>query len=204
MSANELKQIKEDMEAIKESMGLELPFGWDTVIVSLLLLPAAGVWCLLYLLISDQPSRLGAAIPLVVPFAAMGCLRFKYRRSTGRSAIKRREYGFNFYGSIVLGTVSAGYFIWAMRVGLDIVYLAGGLFLMCGVMSAFMAFQTRGRLHYLGASIPVVLLGASTLIWPTRDALAVNACITLILVGLASGAIQVYQLRRNEMRNDTD
>lgn len=104
----------------------------------------------------------------------------------------------------MLGTVSAGYFIWAMRVGLDIVYLAGGLFLMCGIMGVFMAFQTRGRLHYLGGGIPVILLGASTLVWPIRDALVVNACITLIVVGLASGAIQVYQLKRNEMRNDTD
>lgn len=204
MTGHELEQVKKDMEVIKESMGLELPFGWGTAIVSLALLPAAGLWCLLYLLISDQPSRLGAAIPLFIPFAAMGYLRFKYRRSTGRSAIKRREYGFNFYSSIVLGTVSAGYFIWAMRVGLDIAYLAGGLFLMCGIMGAFMAFQTRGRLHYLGASIPVILLGVSTLIWPTRDALRVNACITLILAGLASGAIQVYQLKRNERRNDTD
>ncbi|MCP4614703.1 MAG: hypothetical protein GY845_38980 [Planctomycetes bacterium] len=204
MNNNELTQMKEDMEVIKEAMGLELPFGWDTVFVSLVLLPAAGLWCLFYLLISDQPSRLWAAIPLVVPFAAMGYLRFKYRRSTGRSAIKRREYGFNFYGSIVLGTISAGYFIWAIRVGLDIVYLAGGLFLICGIMATFMAFQTRGRLHDLGGAIPLILLGASTFIWPTRDALVVSACITLIVVGLATGAIQVYQLKRNEMRNDTD
>jgi uncharacterized membrane protein HdeD (DUF308 family) len=204
MNSNELKKMKEDMEVMKESMGLELPFGWDTVFVSLVLLPAAGIWCLFYMLISEQPSRLWAAIPLVIPFAAMGYLRFKYRRSTGRSAIKRREYGFNFYGSIVLGAVSAGYFIWAMRVGLDIVYLAGGLLLMCGIMSTLSAFQSRGRLHYLGGGIPVILLGISTFIWPTRDALGVNACITLIVVGLASGAIQVYQLKRNVMRNDTD
>jgi hypothetical protein len=156
------------------------------------------------MLISEKPSRLWASIPLVVPFAAMGYIRFKYRRSTGRSAIKRREYGFNFYGSIVLGTVSAGYFIWAMRAGLDMVYLAGGLFLMCWIMCAFMAFQTRGRLHYLGGGIPVILLGISTFIWPTRDALVVNACITLIVIGVASGAIQVYRLKRNGMRNDTD
>ena len=204
MSKNELKQMKEDMEVIKESMGLELPFGWETVLVSFVLLPAAGIWCLFYLLISEQPSRLGAAIPLVLPFAAMGYLRLKYRRSTGRSAVKRREYGFNFYGSIVLGAMTAGYVVWAMRAGLDIVYLAGGLMLMGGLMTVLMAFQTRGRLHYLGSGIPVILLGASAWIWPTRDALVVNACITLIVAGLATGAIQVYQLKRNEKAYDTD
>jgi len=204
MSKNKLEQIKEDISVMKEVMGLELPFGWDSVFVSLVLLPAAGVWCLFYLLISDQPSRLWAAIPLAGPFAAMGYLRFKYRRSTGRSAIKRREYGFNFYGSIVLGTAAAGYFIWARRIGLDIAYVLGGLMLIGGIMTVLMAFQTKGRLYYLGSGIPVMLLGVLALIWTTRDAIVVIACMTLIVAGLASGAIQVYQLKRSEMRNDTD
>jgi len=168
------------------------------------LLPVAGVWCLLYFLISDQPSRFWMVLPFAILFAALGYLRFKYRRSTGRSAVKRQEHGFTFYSNIVIGAVAAGYFVWARRVGLDTAHVAGGLCLMLGIGGVLMAFQARGRLYYLGSSIPVMLFGVSMLIWTTRDAIVVIACMTLIVAGLASGAIQVYQLKRSEMRNDTD
>ena len=195
MVNNELERVKEDIEVIKEAAGFELPFGWDSALVSLVLLPAMGVGYLVYYLFSDEPSRFAAIAIGVVLFIAMGYLRFRYRKSTGRSAIKRREYGFCFYGDIAIGAIAIGYLIWAKHIGLEIAYVAGGIILMIGIMGILMAFQAKGKLYHLGESIPLMLFGISLLIWTTPSVVVINACITLVIGGLATGAIQVYQLK---------
>ena len=93
MSVSELERVKEDIATIKEAAGLGLPFGWDYVWLYLFGVPVIGIWCLAYWLISDRPSAYVMAVPIFLLLAVLGYLRFKHRRSTGSSAIKRREYG---------------------------------------------------------------------------------------------------------------
>ena len=201
MSVNELERVKSDLEIIKEATGLELPFGWDSVLVSLILFPATGAWWLLYWFISDRPSRFWMAVPIAVLAVAMGHLRFKYRQSTGRSAVKRREYGLQFYEMIVVGAIAAGYFLWARQAGLNIAYVGGGIILIGGALDIFRAFGTRGRLYYLGLDIPVMLFGFSLLIWTTPAIIIINGSIAFFLGGLAMGAIQAYQLKQVKLTN---
>ena len=201
MSKNELERVKEDLEVIKEAAGLELPFGWDAVFVHTILFPVAAACCLVYRLISDKPSRFWAVVPFAIVLAVQGYLWFKYRRSTGRSAVKRREWGFSFYSNIVIGAVAGFYLLWARHVGLNTVHTVAGIILMIGVTGILMASHMRGRLYYLGSSIPLILFGVSLLIWISPVVVVVNACITFFVGGLASGAIQMYQLKQIERKN---
>ncbi len=204
MSVNEIERVKQDIATIKEAAGLELPFGWDYVWLHLFGFPAMGVWFLAYWLISDSPSRMIMAVPIVPMLAALGYLRFKHRRSTGSSAIKRREYGMNFYANIFLGGVLLVFLTWARRAGIDTTYLGSGLVTMCGLMGTLIAFQDRQRISYLGGSIPCILFGISIAVWPTAGAVIRNGCITMIVGSPVIALIMMYQLKQTGQRNDAD
>ena len=102
MEMRELDRVKEDVATIKQAAGFGLPFGWDSFWANLIGVPCIGVCCLIYWLISDSPSRYATAVPTVLLLSLLGYMRFRYRRGTGRSATERREYGAQFYGTVVL------------------------------------------------------------------------------------------------------
>ncbi len=204
MSVNEIERVKEDIATIKEAAGLQLPFGWDSAWLNLIGFPCIGFGCLIYWLISDSPSRYVMLAPGVLLFAVLGYLRFKHRRSTGSPAIKRREYGVNFYGSIFVLAVILVLGIWAKRAGINTAHLGSGLVTMCGLMVTLIAFQDRQRISYLASSIPLILFGISIAIWPTADAVIRNGCIAMIVGSPAMAFIMMYQLKQAGQRNDAD
>ncbi|MCK4850522.1 MAG: hypothetical protein KAT11_04180 [Phycisphaerae bacterium] len=197
MSVNEIERVKEDIDTIKEAAGLGLPFGWDYAWLYLFAPPALGVWFLAYWLIADRPSRYVMVAPAVLLLAVLGYLRFKHRRSTGSSAIKRREYGINFYGSIIIGAVIAVFVIWVKRTVINTAYLGSGVLIMGGLMVTLMAFQGKQRISYLGSGIPGILFGISMAVWPTADAVIRNGCIMLVVAGPATALIMMYQLKHS-------
>ena len=200
MPVNELERVKQDIDTIKEATGLELPFGWDYVWLYLFGVPAIAAWFLACLLIFDRPSRFIRAVPIVPMLAVLGYLRFKHRRSTGSSAIKRREYGISFYGSVVFFAGGAVFLTWARLSAIDTAYLGSGLVTMCGLMGAMIAFLGKQRIAYLGGSIPVTLFGISIAIWPTADAVIRNGSIALFVAGPAMAFIMMYQLKHSGIK----
>jgi hypothetical protein len=204
MNEKEFERVKADMEIIKEAAGLDLPFGWDSVFMNMVLLPLMGIYYLIfYFGFSNRSSWLWSLVPAVVLFAAMGYLRVRYRKSTGRSAAKRNEYGFTFYSNVVIGLAAAGYFWWARAKGLNTIDVATGIILMVGVFGILLAFFMKGRLYYLGGSIPLLLWGGSMMIWNTDSIVVLYACLTAIIGGIAMGCIQTIQIKASEKRNAT-
>ena len=197
MSVSEIERVKQDIATIKEAAGLELPFGWDSVWANLIGLPCIGVVCLVYWLISDSPSRYAPVVATVFLLLLLGYLRFKYRRSTGRSATERREYGNNFYGTIFIAVIAAVFLICAKLAAVDIVYVGGGLTTMLGVMITFNVFSRRADLSALGGGIPCILFGISIAVWPSPSAVLINATILLFVAGPAMAFIQIYQLKHS-------
>ncbi len=201
MSKSDIEQVKEDIETIKEVVGFELPFAWDSVLVNLILYPITGIWILFYLYVANKPTPFWVTVPFVGLLGILGYLRFRYRKSTGRSSAIRNEYGFTFYSNIALGLVALPYILWARAKGLDTTVIGGGLALMVGVFGILLAIFMKGRLYYLGGSIPIILLGISFLVWTTSKILILNSCLALIIGGIAMGCIQTFQLKANERRN---
>ena len=202
MSTTELERVKQDIATIKQAAGFDLPFGWDYVWLHLFGLPAMGVWFLAYWLISDTPSPYVMGVPLFLLPAVLGYLRFKHRRSTGSSAIKRREYGVNFYASVFLAVAMLVLATWAKRVGID-TNLASIVITMLGLIRTVIAFLDEKRISYLGSSIPFILFGISIAIWPSRDTIIWGFLITLLVAGPATAFIMMYQLKQAGQINDT-
>lgn len=204
MPVTELERVKQDIATIKQAAGLELPFGWDFAWLTLIGFPFVGIWFLVYRLMFEGRSVFILAVPGVLLLAACGYLRFKHRRSTGSSTIKRREYGINFYGSIFILAATLVLFTWARRAGINIRHISGGVIIMCGLMVMVMAFESKQRLPNLGAAIPGILFGISIAVWPTAEAVIRNGCIMLIVAGPAMALIMMYQLKQAGQNNDAD
>ena len=97
--------------------------------------------------------------------------------------------------------VAGAYIFWARAKGLDITAIGAGLGLMLGVFGVLLAIFMKGRLYYLGGSIPIILLGISFLVWTTDKIVILNSCLALIIGGIAMGCIQTFQLKANERKN---
>ena len=196
MSANEIERVKQDIATIKQAAGLELPFGWDSVWMTMFGVPAMGAWWLLCWFIFDKRSPYVFAVPIAPLLAVQAYFWFKYRRIGGSSANKRRENRSSIYASIVLVAAMLVFLTWAQLSGTVTAYRASGLVTILGLMGTLMAFQSKGRLSYLGGGIPLILLGISMAIWPSPSATFINACITLVVAGPATAFIMMYQLKR--------
>jgi len=202
MSKKELARVREDIEIIKEAAGLELPFGWEDVWLSIYLIPV-GVWLAMWGFLPFQLSRLWRVLPASVLAIAYVFLRIKYRRSTGRSPIRRRGYSLVF-ATPILGLCAFGYLVWVIRSGHDFIFAVGGMWFVSGLVLVMFTFAERGRLFYLGWAIPMILCGIATTIRPGLNILEMNVGIVLIAAGSATAMIQAYQLRRSAHKNDTD
>jgi len=201
MSVSEIDRVKEDIEVIKEAVGLELPFGWDSVLVNFLLFPAMGLWWLIIWFLSEKPSRLVMAIPLFVMLAVFSYLRFKYRKSSGRASIKRQEHNLNLVELILFIPILIVYFTWARHAGYDTAFVGAGICIVLGITHTVAALHLKGRLYWLGGGIPVAVFGVALLIWQSPTAVVLNGSIFSCVIGLAMGSIQAYQLKQVKLTN---
>jgi hypothetical protein len=185
---------------IKEAAGLELPFGWEDVWLSVYLIPV-GVWLAIWRFLPFELSRIWRVVPLAVLVIVYVFLRHKYRRSTGRSPVRRRSYSVVLFLTPVVGLCAFGYLVWVIRSGRDFVSAVGGMWFFMGLMLLIFAFAERGRLFTLGWAIPAILLGIAITIWPELNIREMNVGILLIVAGSTTAAIQAYQLKRNTRKN---
>jgi len=203
MSQKEIKRVKEDIEIIKEAAGLDLPFGWEDVWLNVYLVPV-GVWLTIWGLLPYQLSRLWRVLPVAVLGIVFVVLRIKYRRSTGRSPVRRRGYSFVLFLTPILGLCAFGYLVWVIRSGHDFLFAVGGMWFVAGLILLIFALAQSRRLFNLGWAIPMILCGIAITIWPVLNVLEMNVGVVLIIAGSATAAIQAYQLNRSTSKNDTD
>jgi hypothetical protein len=196
METKELERVKTDIEIIKEAAGLELPFGWEDVWLSVYLIPV-GVWLAIWRFLPFQISRIWRILPVAVIGIVCVFLRIKYRRSTGRSPVRRRGYSVALLSIPIMILCGGGYFVWVVRSGRDFVFAVGGTWFFMGLMLLIFAFVERGRLYYLGWAIPIMLCGIAVTIWPELNMLEMNVGIVLFAASSATAAIQAYQLKRS-------
>lgn len=204
MDTNRIDRVRKDIEIIKEAGGFELPFGWDSVLVSVVLFPGTGLWWLILWLILEKPSPVWMVAPFILLLIILGAMRYKYRKSSGRSSVKRRAISTHLYGAVLVAAIAGGYFIWVRHIGINSAHVAGGICLMLGGVEVLKAFQGRSQLPELGTAIPLILFGLSLLIWTTPTIVVISASICISVAGLAMGSIQMYLLKQSEKRDGTD
>ena len=194
MDVHEIDRVKEDIEVIKEAAGLELPFGWEDVWLNVYLIPV-GVWLAIWSVLPFELSRLWRILPVAVVAPVFVFLRIRYRQSTGRSPVRRRQYS-AVLAVPVLGLMAFGYLVWVVRSGHDFGFAVGGMWFFAGLVLTIFAFIERGRLYYLGWAIPMILCGVTISIWPTLNVLETNVGYVLVVASSITAVIQAHQLKR--------
>ena len=228
MSGNELDRVKKDLEVMQEAAGLELPFGWEDVWLCAVGVPAFGIWIVLWTLLlpgGEAMNMLKMALACVPALAAISIyvfLRYKYRRGSGRSPIRRREYSLELIGMVIIGLFLTPYMLFLMWMGCPKPFIFGMMWFFLGMMVGILAFSNRGRLYNLGGAIGLLVCGVVIPLcsversgtWRVRvlhispdstvDSFLISIGIVCIVGGLISAGIMAYQLWSSGEKNVTD
>ena len=199
MRGDELRRAKEDLATMKGAVGLGLPFGWDDVWWHL----AIGLASLIGLAWALAPHGMrrhwGLAPAVVLALYYTLHMRLKYRRTTGRSPLRRREYTREIIAIPCGVLVALAFVYWARHWGIP----ARGIRAAGMVMAAFILafFTLRNRHLFLGALpfiLAFVLAGAAVALWPhvPTEALVAGA---LSVSGVASAGVMARLVREADV-----
>jgi hypothetical protein len=197
MSQLEINRIREDLETIREAAGMGLPFGWEDVWLNLALVPwglilsAAGLFGLLE---SRVLMALMAMPGLGVVMAVVG-LRYRFRRSTGRSPVRRLEYDLSLSAGLLYGVLTGVFLAWAESSGQPTGMTVGLASAMCGGLCAVLAATSPGRRYWSAAAVVLIAYGLVHPLCSPRQ-LDVAEGAAMVASGLLTAAIQAGQLRR--------
>lgn len=204
MSEVEVRQIKQDLEVINQALGFERLFGWADVWLSITML---GVGITLAIL-----GTLGISVPgfpFTARMSAFGIIMLHWvilslwlrgRRAKHPASWREARIGLI---AVPLVIISLGLFMyWSIRQGLSLSSIASGIIFAGGLAILLIGICDRNRLHYLGAAIPMMILGPAfpaIAIGPHGiDQHGVDIFIGLYMasVGGLMAAIMAWQLRR--------
>jgi hypothetical protein len=194
MGEAEIDRLRADIETIREAGGLDLPFGWEDVCLNLALVPC-GVILAAAGALGPPEAGLWAATPVLGLLLGVVSLRYRFRRSTGRSPARRREYDLMLGAGLLYGLLTGVFLEWARNTGQPTGMAGGCATAMAGGLCAVLASTSPGRLYW---SAPAVALIAEGLVYPlcSPPQLAIAGGVGTAASGVAAAAIQAGQLRR--------
>lgn len=196
MSEAEIDRIREDIRTIREAAGLELPFGWEDVWLSLAGVPCGLVLSAVGALGPLSSARL-ATLPLLGVVLAAAVLRFQHRRSSGRSPLRRKEYDLGLATGLLCALIAGGYLAWARHLGRPTEVTGGLAVAMTGVLCAVLGATGRGRRSCFAAAAVLFAYGLVIPLCSPRQVVIAGG-VALAAVGLGAAAIQAWQLRAAE------
>ncbi len=195
MREPEIDRLRADIETIWEAGGLDLPFGWEDVCLNIALVPCGVILAAAAGEIDSPEAALWAVTPVLgVCFGVVG-LRYRFRKSTGRSPARRREYDLMLGAGLLYGLLTGVFLEWARSTGQPAGIAGGCATAMSGGLCAVLASTSPGRRYW---SAPALTLIANGLVYPvcSPPQLAIAGGVAMAASGVAAAAIQARQLRR--------
>lgn len=198
MSQVDMDRIRDDLETMKKAAGVELPFGWEDVWWNI----AISIGCVIavvWMIVPHHLSHRWGWIPaLTLSVVYVVYFRVKYRRSTGRSPLRRREYTAGLLLALMIVPVVIVYRYWGASLGISLLHLRSIFSFFLGFALLVPALLDRSRISWLGLAIPIIVCGLCTPYFeiPARIQMGIAVAIALMLMS----AIQVWQLRAQNER----
>ncbi len=200
MEGNELDQVREDIDTIKSAVGMELPFGWVDVWLNWVGACAGGFVFLMSVLQGEFNILWGAALFIPIGLSTV-VLRIKYRKSTGRSATRRREYSFGIILFIVVVAPLIFFLEWGLSQGISHELILGIIFFMLGLICLVMAISNYARLCVIGFSISFMAMGLTYPFYAEKWPFGAFLGMAIAIGGTISASIMTLQLRRQARIN---
>ena len=191
---NEITRVKQDLETVRQAAGIGLPFGREDVILELVMAGGLAAFGLLSVFVRGYWLFLALLPGLGALVVSLTLLRLKYRRSTGRSAVRRRQYTAGFAGGLA-STALLLAFHWSGLAHADRHLVYAAFACGCGVTLMIVGIADSGRRGCVGGAVGLLVAGLGIVFFCETHVVPVVAA---ALVGglLADAAIMMYQLRR--------
>lgn len=193
-TSDSIKRVEDDLQAIRQAAGLELPFGKEDILLDLLLIPLCvfiTAWS--YFCGENQWLWVGVAPAAIIGIGGTVYLRAKYRRSTARPTARRKEYTFQLvFGALITFAIVA-FWLWAWHVGLPRRYMTSTAFFFLAVGFLGISFVHLARCRYMALAGFLFVLAVS-LFYDRHVVTMVAGASTLYAA--ADAAIMAVQLRR--------
>ncbi len=202
MVGGDLDRLKEDLATIRQAAGLELPFGREDINLCFAFGGTAVVALAWALIPHGMPAYWGFVPMLVLTVAWVVRMRVKYRQSTGRSPVRRREYTLSFILAVVLSALAFVYRIWGTKLGIPFIFVQGSASFFIGLAFVLVAILDRRRLSLLGFAVPLMCCGLAIPVLGVP--VVVLFAVAMLLGGPACACIMAWQLRKNGAANAAD
>ncbi len=193
MSDDDLNRVKEDLAAVQRAAGFELPYGQEEVRANLMLAAGGAVAVGWALVPHGLPAQWGMVPLIVLAVVHVVRMRARYRRSTGRSPIRRREYTAGLVGMVVVGGLAVVYRLWATKLGISLTVAGGAALFLLGLSMILPVLKDRGRMPDLGIAVPLILCGLAIPLCPVSLWILVGAA--FVVGGAAAALLTAHQLR---------
>jgi len=196
MGDSQLDRVEADLETVRQAAGLTLPFGREDIIMDLLMVAGIivlGVWSMF-----ERGPWLRAASLVFLALGTAGhlWLRIKYRRGSGRPAMRRKEYTISVVGGTVL-FLGLMFFSYMTRDELQRRAVYPAVLLSLAFAGMIIGIFDPSRRRYLAAATTAVLLGiVIAVFWHNPAQLIVAVCAGCAMGGLTDAGIMAWQLRR--------
>jgi hypothetical protein len=196
-SRSEFERVRGDLEAMREAAGLGLPFGWEDVWLSLAAVPCGAVLAVLGFVAPIAALRLAIVVLSALVVAMTVGLRLRYRKSTGRSPIRRREYTLALAVGLLLPGLGAYHLFAGKARGVSVLEIGSVAMSFTAAILLVLALTSPGRRSGLGMAAVLLALG---LVLPSCSPrqLFIAAPAALAVGGLLTGLIMAWQLRSSE------
>ncbi len=196
MSQTEMDRVRDDLATMKQAVGAELPFGWEDVRASLAL-TVVGLMAMGWSLWPHDLSDQWGMIPLLLFVVGYTLrLRVKYRRGTGRSSGRRREYTFGLVGAMVAGGLALVYRRWATELDVPLPFAGGACLFVLGCSGVLAVLKDSRKAYWLGWAIAFMLCGLAIPSWWASRFVLLGAAVAV--GSLVAGIVQGYQLKKSE------
>jgi hypothetical protein len=203
MSEPNLQRVQEDLEAMKQVLGLARPFEWGHVWACLALAAAGGVVAAISAgtaiartpVVVGSPAHWAYIALLVLPAAlALGLLTALARWRTEEAPRFWCEMRGSWATAAVVVPLNLGFTVWAIRNGLSAGTLTAATLFLAGLIPLGAAIADRSKRYTLGFAVSTLLAGVIAPLARYESA-GLLAGGWLILSGLSTALVMAWRLR---------
>ena len=197
MKTDEISRVKDDLETVREAVGLRLPFDRGDIVASLLT-AAGGVVLLVWSLIWTGYWLLVGAIPVLAVILMGPIWQAAKRRRRGRPPLRRNVHTFSNISGLILVAAMAGFIALSGRINIPRPYAYTTVCFFVGVMFLAFGIFHAPRRRYLAGAVALFVMAVG-IPWSYDQYLVALVSTSVIGWSLADAGIMALQLRKTRV-----
>jgi hypothetical protein len=193
--------VREDLETIRQAIGMELPFGRLEVLANLWS-AACGLLMASWSLLAPAEYRDVALVLLALIILGLSWCSYRARKDRGARPWTWREHKLGLLAAAIITPCVVAYMRWERHLGMPREMAGASALVAVGLGALLISLVDRRRRYYLGGGVALIAFGIFfPLLTPTQ--VIVAAGIVLAAAGISAAVVQTWQLHNLARPNDS-